>query len=124
MKKTRSILIKSSAALALLLGATFPASAIIPTAEIDAPFEVREYTRKQVISSKQTLGQLLNRHYEKQRLNDDLSSKIFDLYLQSMDSSRSYFLQSDIDEFEQYRFKLDDGLIKGSLNAPFIMYNR
>lgn len=124
MKKTRSIFINSGVALTLILAASFPVSATIPTAEIDAPFEAREYTRKQVISSKQTLGQLLNRHYEKQRLNDDLSSKIFDLYIQSMDNSRSYFLQSDIDEFEQFRYKLDDGLIKGSLNAPFIMYNR
>jgi carboxyl-terminal processing protease len=124
MKKTRSAFVTTSALLSLSLFAAFPVSATIPTAEIDAPFQAREYTPKQVTTSKQSLHQLLGRHYEKQRLNDDLSGKIYDLYLESMDGTRSYFLASDIEEFEQYRFKLDDGLIKGNLNAPFVMYNR
>jgi len=124
MKKTRSAFVKTSAFLSLSLFAAFPVSATIPTAEIDAPFQAREYTPKQVTTSKQSLHQLLGRHYEKQRLDDNLSGKIYDLYLESMDGTRSYFLASDIEEFEQYRFKLDDGLIKGNLNAPFVMYNR
>jgi carboxyl-terminal processing protease len=124
MKKTRSMLLKTSAFISLSLFAAFPVSATIPTAEIDAPFQAREFTQKQVTTSKQSLHQLLGRHYEKQRLNDDLSSKIYDLYIESMDGSRSYFLASDIEEFEQYRFKLDDSLINGNLNAPFVMYNR
>ena len=70
------------------------------------------------------MHQLLGRHYEKQRLNDDLSSKIYDLYLKSMDGTHSYFLASDVAEFEKYRLKLDDGLIRGNLDAPFAMYNR
>jgi len=124
MKKTRSAFVKTSAFLSLSLFAALPVSATIPTAEIDAPFQAREYTPKQVTTSKQSLHQLLGRHYEKQRLDDNLSGKIYDLYLESMDGTRSYFLASDIEEFEQYRFKLDDGLIKGNLNAPFVMYNR
>jgi carboxyl-terminal processing protease len=124
MKKTRSVFVNTSAFLSLTLFAAFPVSATIPTAEIDAPFEARAFTPKQVTTSKQSLHQLLGRHYEKQRLDDDLSGKIYDLYLESMDGTHSYFLASDIEEFEQYRFKLDDGLIKGNLNAPFVMYNR
>ena len=124
MNKTRTVLVKTSAFLSLSLFAAFPASATIPVAKIDAPFEARTYTPTQVTSSKQSLHQLLGRHYEKQRLNDDLSSKIYDLYLKSMDGTRSYFLASDIAEFEKYRLKLDDGLIRGNLDAPFAMYNR
>ena len=124
MKITRSVFVKTSAFLSLSLFAALPVSATIPTAEIDAPFEARAFTPKQVTTSKQSLHQLLGRHYEKQRLDDDLSGKIYDLYLESMDGTHSYFLANDIEEFEQYRFKLDDGLIKGNLDAPFIMYNR
>ena len=124
MKKTRTLFVKTSALLSLSLFAAFPVSATIPTAEIDAPFQARAFTETQVTTSKQSLHQLLGRHYEKQRLNDNLSGKIYDLYLESMDGTRSYFLASDIEEFEQYRFKLDDGLIKGNLDAPFVMYNR
>ena len=124
MKDTHFIRWNFSALIALLLFITVPAAASIPHAEIDAPFEALKFTQKQVTTSKQSLHQLLGRHYEKQRLDDDLSSKIFDLYIESMDGTRSYFLLSDIEEFEQYRLKLDDGLIKGNLNAPFLMYNR
>jgi carboxyl-terminal processing protease len=124
MKKKCTLLVKASAVLSLSLFAVFPVFATIPTAEIDAPFQDRAFTQTQVTTSKQSLQQLLGRHYEKQRLNDALSGKIYDLYLESMDGTRSYFLASDIEEFEQYRFKLDDGLIKGNLDAPFVMYNR
>mgnify|MGYP003384204208 FL=1 len=124
MNKTRTVLVKTSAFLSLSLFAAFPTLATIPVAEIDAPFEARTYTQTQVTSSKQSLHQLLGRHYEKQRLNDDLSSKIYDLYLKSMDGTHSYFLASDVAEFEKYRLKLDDGLIRGNLDAPFAMYNR
>jgi carboxyl-terminal processing protease len=124
MKKTCKSLVKASTFLSLSLFAAFPVSATIPIAEIDAPFQARAFTETQVTTSKQSLHQLLGRHYEKQRLNDALSGKIYDLYLESMDGTRSYFLASDIKEFEQYRFKLDDGLIKGNLDAPFVMYNR
>ena len=124
MKNIRYIRRNISALLAVMLFGSVQAFASIPHAEIDAPFELRAFTPKQVTTSKQSLHQLLGRHYEKQRLDDDLSSKIFDLYIESMDGSRSYFLQSDIEEFEQYRYKLDDGLIKGNLDAPFVMYNR
>jgi carboxyl-terminal processing protease len=124
MKKKCKLLVKASAFLSLSLFAAFPVSATIPTAEIDAPFQARAFTQTQVTTSKQSLHQLLGRHYEKQRLDDALSGKIYDLYLESMDGTRSYFLASDIKEFEQYRFKLDDGLIKSNLDAPFVMYNR
>jgi carboxyl-terminal processing protease len=124
MKKKCKLLVKASAFLSLSLFAVFPVSASIPTAEIDAPFQVRSFTQTHVTTSKQSLHQLLGRHYEKQRLNDALSGKIYNLYLESMDGTRSYFLASDIEEFEQYRFELDDGLIKGNLDAPFVMYNR
>jgi len=124
MKNILSIRTNISAFIALLLFVALPSSASIPRAEIDAPFEARNFTPKQVTSSKQSLHQLLGRHYQKQRLDDDLSSKIFDLYIESMDGTRSYLLKSDIAEFEKYRLKLDDGLIKGNLDAPFFMYNR
>ena len=124
MKKIRSIIFNTSAFLSLAFYTSLSASASTPNAEIGAPFEPRSFTEQQVTTSKQSLIQLLSKHYKKHRLNNELSSKIFDLYIKSVDNNRSYFLQSDIDEFEQYRYQLDDGLIQGNLNAPFLIYNR
>jgi carboxyl-terminal processing protease len=113
---------RSLFALSLLF--SYVVSAAIPEAEPGTPFKPLTFNKDQVVTSKQSLHQLLGRHYERQRLNDDLSSKVFDLYIESMDGTRSYFIDSDIKEFEQYRYKLDDDLIKGDLSSAFNMYNR
>ncbi len=68
---------------------------------------------------------LLNRyHYNKFKLNDSLSGKILDKYLESLDYNKSYFLLSDIKEFDKYRNKLDDELKIGRLNSAYEVYNR
>lgn len=67
---------------------------------------------------------LLSRyHYKKVNLNDSLSSIIFDDYIKTLDYNRMYFLQSDIDRFEKYRYSLDDYLKEGILYAPFEIFD-
>ncbi len=51
---------------------------------------------------------LENSHYRKVKFSDSLSSVIFDRYLTSLDNSKAYFLESDIKNFEKYRFSIDD----------------
>lgn len=63
-------------------------------------------------------------HYKKQQIDDELSSQMFDFYLESLDPQKLYFLQSDIDEFENYRYSLDDALRNGDLRAAFEIFNR
>ena len=61
-------------------------------------------------------------HYKKKSLNDELSANILDKYLESLDVNRSYFTQGDIEQFEQYRFELDDDLRKPDLNPAFEIF--
>ena len=63
-------------------------------------------------------------HYNRIKLNDTLSSQIFDQYLKDLDPSRSYFYQSDIDDFEKYRLTIDDNIKKGDLNDAYFIFNR
>ena len=66
---------------------------------------------------------LLSRyHYKKVDLNDSLSSIIFDNYIKTLDYNRMYFLQSDIDGFQKYRYSIDDYLKEGILYAPFEIF--
>jgi carboxyl-terminal processing protease len=67
---------------------------------------------------------LSSRHYISATLNDELSSRIFDAYIEDMDPSRSYFLQSDVDEFEKYRYLMDNDLRRGDIDAAFQIFNR
>jgi carboxyl-terminal processing protease len=49
---------------------------------------------------------------------------VLDRYLESIDGSRSYFLASDIQEFEKYRYELDDAITTGRLEPAFAIFNR
>lgn len=70
------------------------------------------------------LKHLRREHYRKVSVDDSLSTKIFDSYLSEIDPNRSYFLASDINEFEPYRYRLDDLLASGDLEPAFIIFNR
>ena len=62
-------------------------------------------------------------HYRKVKLNDSLSSAILDNYLKYLDPQKMYFLKSDIENFEPYRYKFDDYMKAGDLNAAFEIFN-
>ncbi len=73
----------------------------------------------------QTVASLLTQyHYRKLKIDDALSSQVFDDYLKALDFGRSYLLASDVAALERYRDMLDDELKAGKLNAAFAIYNR
>lgn len=65
-----------------------------------------------------------NYHYRSRPLDDTLSSEIFDTYLDSMDPNKSFFSRNDIEEFEKYRFTLDDLLDDSDLDPAFEIFKR
>ena len=67
---------------------------------------------------------LTRRHYLNLVLDDAVSSRVLDRYLNELDPARSYFLASDIDEFEKYRSRLDNALHAGNLMPAFAIFNR
>lgn len=62
-------------------------------------------------------------HYRKVRLNDSLSSVVWDNYLKEVDNSKTYLLASDVAAFEKYRYQIDDALVNGDLTAAYDLYN-
>lgn len=72
----------------------------------------------------QVIGQILNSyHYRKLIIDDKLASTLLKNYLDNLDPAKVYFLQSDIDRFEQYKGSLDDEILQGNLAKPFEIYN-
>jgi len=63
-------------------------------------------------------------HYKKLEINDQLSSNMLDKFLENLDPSRINFYQSDIDEFEKYRFLLDEQIKDGKLDIAYEIFNR
>lgn len=62
-------------------------------------------------------------HYKKQKLNDSLSTVIFDGYLDMLDNNKLYFLKSDVERFEKYKTQLDEFLREGNLNTAYEIFN-
>lgn len=67
--------------------------------------------------------QLRHNHYLQKDLDDDISSEVFDKYLELLDGARVFFLASDIEAMEQYRYSLDDALKRGDLKPAFEIFN-
>lgn len=78
---------------------------------------------QQSLVAKEVVGLIENYNYKKIKLNDSISSLIFDRYIKALDPSKYYFLESDIKEFEANRNTLDDDLRIGDLSAPFYIFN-
>ncbi len=62
-------------------------------------------------------------HYNKFKLDDQFSSQAFDNYLKHLDPGKVYFLQSDIQNFEKYRYGIDEMIGSGNVFPAFEMYN-
>ncbi|HPP81387.1 MAG TPA: hypothetical protein PLQ43_10925, partial [Deltaproteobacteria bacterium] len=67
---------------------------------------------------------LKGNHYRKLLIDDDLSSKVFDRLLEDIDPSRMYFTRADLGQFERYRYRIDDSLLRGDVSIPFKLFNR
>ena len=62
-------------------------------------------------------------HYKDFSLDDSLSSLMFDKYIKTLDYSKVYFYQSDINSFEKERYLFDDYLLAGNVQPFFDIFN-
>jgi len=70
------------------------------------------------------VAQILNTyHFKKINLNDSLSSVILDEYIQTLDNNKSYFIKSDIEQFDKYRNYLDDLTKIGDVTPAYEIYD-
>ena len=67
---------------------------------------------------------LTYQHFNQQPMDDELSTRVMDAYVDSLDPDRYYFLAEDIEEFHAYREQLDDRLLDGDLSVPYAIFNR
>ncbi len=69
--------------------------------------------------------QLMERfHYSRVSVDDQLSTQIFDRYLDSLDPQKSFFLASDIEEFDEFQLKFDDAIKTARLSPVFDIFKR
>ncbi len=63
-------------------------------------------------------------HYEPKDINDKFSSNVFEDFIDIIDPTKRYFLESDIREFEQYKFQIDDQIKNTDISFFNLVYQR
>ncbi len=81
-------------------------------------------TDRQRMIARQVGTILEEEHFRRAALDDAMSADVFDRYLESLDGQRSYFLASDIAEFQKSRLLLDDMLRTGELEPAYAIFAR
>lgn len=76
------------------------------------------------LTNRAVVHHLYQHHYSRKYLNDEFSQKVYKRYLNILDNTRSYFTQSDINEFAKLELELDDAIKTNDLKPAFIIYNR
>src|SRR5437773_11274702 len=95
--------------------------AILFASAIAAPPAVA--TTKETIAV--SVGRLLEEgHYTQQKLNDELSRKFLQTYLELLDYSHLFFTQQDVDALNaKYGSALDDDVLLGNLKPAYEIYD-
>ena len=80
------------------------------------------------VARHEKIGQLVTEfiqksHYRHASVDDELSSKVLDRYIEALDNNRMYLQASDIAAFEKYRYSLDDMVRSEPLDPVFEMFD-
>ena len=68
--------------------------------------------------------QFVSMHYAQKPLDDEMSAKIFKLYLNRLDPAHYYFLAADVNKYRQYETRIDDMLLRGKVKLALEIFER
>jgi len=105
-------------ALALAGSVQVPASpSLLPPGSI-VPTDAQRATARKV-------GRILeDQHYSRAAIDDKMSDVVYQRYLEFLDGQRSYFLASDISEFNIYRSRFGDMIRTGNIDPAYLIFAR
>src|SRR5947199_6738700 len=105
-------------ALALAGAAQAPAgTSVLPPGTL-GPTDMQRATARKV-------GRILEEaHYSRASLDERMSGVVYHRYLEFLDGQRSYFLASDIEEFNAYGKQFGDMIRTGSIDPAYLIFPR
>ncbi len=81
---------------------------------VAANYPKTDDAEKEAILMQTILAGLDQLHYAPQKIDDDFSNKVFDLYLERIDGNKRWLTQGDVDQLTIYKNKLDDQATAGT----------
>ena len=116
MKKLfRQILICSQV---VFIGVTFAATESVELKDIPQLKQASQHAKV----AKRVSDLFSRSHYKYMPLDNTLSQKVFDRYIEQLDFNKQIFMQSDIDAIKVYQFALDENLKFGQLDPVYQIY--
>jgi carboxyl-terminal processing protease len=67
---------------------------------------------------------LLNGHYLPKVLDDDFSELVYTSFIETLDPSKRYFTQDDLQEFSKYKYLIDNQIKNADLTFYHLVYGR
>lgn len=89
-----------------------------------APVQRPKPGARDSVVTKVIAGLMPSQHVSGKEIDDTLSARALDLYLQTLDPLKLYFLQSDIDQFQRYSTVVDDHVRAGNLDLAYYIFER
>jgi carboxyl-terminal processing protease len=105
-------------ALALAGSVQVPASQVVLPPGSITPTDAQRATARKI-------GRILeDAHYSRAAIDDKMSDTIYERYLEFLDGQRSYFLASDINDFNAYRLQFGDMIRTGNIDPAYLIFAR
>src|SRR5215813_5043706 len=105
-------------ALALAGSVQVPANtSLLPPGSI-IPTETQRSTARKI-------GRILeDQHYSRAAIDDKMSDVVYQRYLEFLDGQRSYFLATDINDFNIYHYRFGDMIRTGNIDPAYLIFAR
>ncbi|WP_353185482.1 carboxy terminal-processing peptidase [Parapedobacter lycopersici] len=94
-----------------------------PRVNLDGEEGALKPTAQHAVIAKDVVGLFESVSYKKVPLDDSISSIVFTNLIEAIDGGKNYLMQSDIDDFEQYRNALAKDFRDGDLSAAYHIFN-
>ena len=98
------------------------AGAVTSTPEVDE-LPILQQESQHSVAAKRVSALFTRAHYKEISLDDALSARVYQRFIDSLDHNKQVLLLSDVVGFEKYRTLFDDALSKGNLSVAYDMYN-
>ena len=119
----RPAFLVGAAALAALITVVGGSARLTASTSPLPPGSIVPSDRERMIA-RQVGGLLQDAHYSRIRIDDALSSRVMDKFLESMDGQRAYLLAGDVAEFAPLRMRFDDMIRTGDIEPAYAMFAR
>lgn len=107
-----------------LFCAGFCLAGLIGSLSVGRADDLAAPTRSERSVAKVVARMMKDEHLSNRGLDETISSRAFDQYIKTLDPLKLYLLQSDVEDFEQWRNQIGEQLSAGDYTAALEIYKR